>query len=132
MAPDRWNLTDEEILAQIAAAQEREERARPYEVRAVSVRYEPETELTIVELENGCLFSIPPHVDELATLSPEERTRVRLHPCGDTLFWDGTDAAVLLPLLMTGMCPGVVGVEGSPFRDPAPVVEQPARQKRSA
>ena len=132
MAPDRWELTDEEILAQIAAAEEREERARPYEVHAVSVRYEPETELTVVELENGCLFSIPPHVDELATLSPEERTRVRLHPCGDTLFWDGTDAGVYLPLLMTGICPDMIVLAGSPFREPAPAVEEPVRRKRSA
>lgn len=129
----KWSHpTEEEILAQIAAAEERGRLAERYEVTALRARYEPESGWTVVELSNGCRLSFPPDLPEVRGLSPEERARVWVHPTGDALFWEGTDASVYLPLLLTGRVPELAGLESSRPAEDGEREEPPLRHRRTA
>jgi hypothetical protein len=71
-------LSDAEILAQIPAARARERAAWKAGLRAVAVRFDPETDRLLLELSSGYLLGVPiqelPHVagaprDSLADVS---------------------------------------------------------------
>jgi hypothetical protein len=99
---DRRPATDEELLAAIPAARARAAEAAEHEPRAVAARFVSRSGWTVLELSNGCILAFPPDLDEIAGLTLEERGRVRVRPGGRGLSWDGTDAALSVPALLSG------------------------------
>jgi hypothetical protein len=99
--PNWRPLTDEEILAQLPAARERGERAARHEPRAASAEYHAESGWTIVRLVAGGILAFPP-VDEMRELTSEQLARVRVHPGGRGLYWEGTDAVLSIPGMLGG------------------------------
>jgi hypothetical protein len=82
-------LSDDEILAQIPAAEARARKARRDGMRAVSVAYDDRQRRVTMELSNGYLFGFPvKSVPSLKTATPETLRAVRLSPSGAALHWD--------------------------------------------
>lgn len=59
------------------------------EPRAISVRYDAQKGLLLVELRGGFVFGFPPErVSGLAEAAAKELSAVRISPSGDGLHWD--------------------------------------------
>ena len=96
-----WNLTDEELDAQIRAARRRGRREARIEPRAVSAAYDAHGGRVLVELKNGCVFGFPPAmVPGLEAATPQQLATVEVWDAGEALAWDDLDAHVSFPGLM--------------------------------
>lgn len=93
-----------EILAQIAAARERERIADETEPRAESAWYDRGSERVFMELKNGCLFAFPAQLGQgLRGASHEQLSAVEVLPGGEALHWEELDADLGVPELLSGM-----------------------------
>jgi hypothetical protein len=96
--------TEEEILAQLPAARERERIAAETEPRAVSARYDRRTKRIVVELTSGCMFAFPVEYGQgLRDAAVEQLSQVEVVSGGALLIWDELDAALSVPGLLTGV-----------------------------
>lgn len=94
-------LTDEEILAQIPAAEARAREEARIEPRAATARYDRESGRIVVELTNGCVFGfVPLGVDGLAGATDEQLAAVEVPAGGEGLHWEEIDADVSVPGLI--------------------------------
>lgn len=95
-------LSDEEVLAQIAAARERGRQAAATDpARARSVGYDRQRGLVTVELNSGALFAFPPRLAPgLESATPEELSQVEVSPSGIGLRWEALDADLSVPALL--------------------------------
>jgi hypothetical protein len=97
----RRRLTDEEILAQIPAAEARAREEALVEPRAAAARYDHESGRILVELTNGCIFGfIPLGVNGLRGATPEQLAAVEVLIGGEGLHWEEMDADVSVPGLI--------------------------------
>lgn len=86
-------ITDEQILAQIPAAEARARRSLRTKPHAETARYERKRRVLHVALTNGSAFSVPVDlVPELSTASDAALAEVRVGPAGIGLHWDDLDA----------------------------------------
>lgn len=100
------DMTDAEILAQIAAATARGEEEDRTEPRAVSARYDEPTRRVVLELRNGCLFAFPAHLAQgLRDAPANQLAEVEVDPGGAGLHWDALD----VDLSVAGLVSGVFG-----------------------
>jgi hypothetical protein len=96
--------SDEEVLAQIAAARTSARAAALTEPRAESARYDRRRKLVEVKLTSGAVFAFPPELGQgLAGASPEDLAAVEVSPSGLGLHWEKLDADLLVPALLQGM-----------------------------
>ncbi|MGV0759679.1 DUF2442 domain-containing protein [Tistrella mobilis] len=93
-------LTD----AAIDAALERGRRAHAQEPRAAAVRYDRAAGRVIVDLENGCTFTFPPHLAQgLDGATEDQLAAVEILGKGYGLHWEELDVDLSLPGLMAGI-----------------------------
>jgi hypothetical protein len=97
-------LTDEAVLAQIAEARARVQRAEAAEPRARTARYDRRRRMVEVELTNGAVFAFPPDMgQELRGASADDLSAVEVSPSGLGLHWEKLDADLHVPSLLQGM-----------------------------
>lgn len=84
-----------ELRAEIAAARARTEQQDRTEPRAVKAWYDPEQNLVMFELRNGCIFGFPPLENPywgLKGATPEQLSEVEAVENGYGLHWEALDA----------------------------------------
>lgn len=95
--------TDAELNAMIAKANERGALADATEPRAVSARYDMETDRIVIGLNNGWTFGFHPWMAQgLRGASAEQLAEVELTPGGRGLHWESLDADLGVVSLMAG------------------------------
>jgi hypothetical protein len=93
------DLTDQEF----DAATERGRVVFETEPHAKSVRHDPKSGMTIVDLYNGCTFAFPPRrLQGLETAVDDDLLRVEISGLGYGLHWETLDADFTLGGLMAG------------------------------
>jgi len=96
--------TEAEILAQLPAARERERIAAETEPRAASARYDRRSRRIVIELTSGCMFAFPAEYGQgLRGATAEQLSSVEVVSGGSLLIWEGLDAALAVPGLLSGM-----------------------------
>lgn len=71
---------------------------------ATAARYDAAGNRIVVELTNGATFSFPPHLAEaLAGATAGQLAEVRVIGQGYGLEWEGLDAHIAVPSLLTGI-----------------------------
>ncbi|HBE17679.1 MAG TPA: DUF2442 domain-containing protein [Cyanobacteria bacterium UBA11149] len=97
-------LTEENILDQIAKAKQEWQESEATEPRAESVSYDESDNLIIIKLKNGAIFSFPPRLAQgLESASPEQLADVWLPPSGSSIHWESLDVDFSIPELVAGI-----------------------------
>jgi hypothetical protein len=97
-------LTEENLLAQIAKAKEAWKNAEDTEPRAESVQYNQSEDLIVIKLKNGTIFCFPPSLAQgLEGASPEQLADVWLPPSGSSVHWESLDIDFGIPELLAGI-----------------------------
>lgn len=106
MAFKNWDkeLTEENLLDQIAKAKEAWKQAEVTEPRAESVHYNHSEDLIAIKLKNGAIFAFPPQLAQgLENASPEQLADVWLPPSGSSVHWESLDVDFGIPELIAGI-----------------------------
>ncbi|MEG3845864.1 DUF2442 domain-containing protein [Microcoleus sp. herbarium19] len=106
MAFKNWDkeLTEENLLEQIAQAKQAWKNAEATEPRAESVHYNQSEDLIVIKLKNGAIFSFPPRLAQgLENASPEQLADFWLPPSGSSVHWESLDVDFGLPELIAGI-----------------------------
>lgn len=104
MKVGKWEISEEELAAELDHARESAQHSDETEPRAHSVRYDQGSNRLILELNNRCTFAFPPELDEdLSKLSPEELLDVTLTPSREGLRWKKADIYLSVPGLLAGI-----------------------------
>jgi hypothetical protein len=91
------------LESQYAAAAERARVAERTEPRAVSATYDRRAGRVVIELRNGCSFSVPAELCEgLRGASADELSDVTVLGAGEALHWEALDADLGVPELLEG------------------------------
>lgn len=98
----RWapitHQSDEEILAGMTTAMDREARDRVRGLRATHVQYDSNHETVFVQLTNGLVVGFPvTSLPPLAAASQVQRARLELSPSGAIILWPELDLDVSVP-----------------------------------
>lgn len=97
-------LTDEEIRAQIVAADLATAEADRTEPRVTSVRFEPSDRRFILDLKNGTTFIFPADlVQGLTGADDQDLANVEITPSKEGLDWPILDVQIGVPALMMGI-----------------------------
>ena len=123
----KWTPTSrnpEEFERQLAAAIERGRIAAETEPRAQAARFDAESGRVVVDLRDGLSFAFPAvRYPELAALSPELISRVRVTDSGYGLHWDEADVHLAVPQVVVDLFGAwgaqATGREGGKSRSPA-------------
>jgi hypothetical protein len=106
MAFKSWEreLTEENLLEEIARAKEAGKKAEATEPRAESVLYDPDNDLIVIQLKNGAIFSFPPRLAQgLECATPEQLADVWFPPSGSSVHWESLDVDFGIPELVAGI-----------------------------
>jgi hypothetical protein len=106
MSNKNWEqeLTEENLLEEIAKAKQAWEEAQETEPRAISVKYNQDQDLIIIYLKNGSIFSFPPRLAQgLADATPEQLADVWMPASGESIHWDSLDVDFGIPELVMGI-----------------------------
>jgi Protein of unknown function (DUF2442) len=88
----RKPLTEEDVLAQLPAADEATRLAMETEPLAQRASYNEATGLVDIVFRDECVFSFPPkNVQELRDASVSDLEKVEITPMGDGLHWGTLD-----------------------------------------
>lgn len=98
----KWKpLTDAELDAQIEEARLRSAQREKSVPRAISARFDAQTQRLIIELQSGAAVILPcSFISELKDASPEAIAKAEVSPSGEGLHWDELDVHVSVPGLM--------------------------------
>ncbi|MCC3472794.1 MAG: DUF2442 domain-containing protein [Microcoleus sp. PH2017_15_JOR_U_A] len=106
MAFKNWDLelTEENLVEQIAKAKEAWKQAEATEPRAESVKYDRSEDLITIKLKSGAIFAFPPQLAQgLENASPEQLADVWLPPSGSSVHWETLDVDFGIPELIAGI-----------------------------
>lgn len=96
--------TEAEIVAQLAAADERTREADTTEPRAKKARYDKRSGRVVIDLTNGCTFAFPFELGQgLAGATAEQLAAVEVTPGGYGLHWEALDVDLAVPSLVAGI-----------------------------
>jgi hypothetical protein len=96
-------MTDD-LLFQIAAAEQRGAKALATEPRAMAARFDAVSERIIVDLSNGCSFAFPARLAQgLEEASPDALAEVEILGQGYGLHWETLDVDLSIPGLLAGL-----------------------------
>lgn len=97
-------LTEENLKEDIAEAKEAGKKADATEPRALSVQYDQDNDLIVIQLKNGAIFSFPPKLAQgLEAATPEQLADVWIPPSGSSVHWESLDADFGIPELLAGI-----------------------------
>ena len=97
-------LTEENLKEDIAKAKEAGKKADATEPRALSVEYDQDNDLIVIQLKNGAIFSFPPKLAQgLEAATPEQLADVWIPPSGSSVHWERLDADFGIPELLAGI-----------------------------
>lgn len=100
----KWVLTDDDIRAQIAAAQKATEEADRTEPRVEGVKYIPSERKFVLDLRNGTTFIFPADLVQGLKGAPDSLLeKVAITPSHEGLDWEELDVQVGVPSLMMGI-----------------------------
>ncbi len=106
MAFRNWDkeLTEANLLEQIAQAKQAWQESEATEPCAESVHYDETGNLIVIKLKSGAIFSFPPRLAEgLEDASPEQLADVWLPPSGSSIHWESLDVDFGIPELVAGI-----------------------------
>jgi len=106
MAFRNWDkeLTEENLLEQIAQAKQAWQESEATEPRAESVHYDEAGNLIVIKLKSGAIFSFPPRLAQgLEDASPKQLADVWLPPSGSSIHWESLDVDFGIPELVAGI-----------------------------
>jgi hypothetical protein len=114
----------EELERQFATAIEKGRVAAEAEPRAQAARFEAESGRVVVDLRDGLSFAFPAvRYPQLAALSPEHMSRVRVTASGYGLHWEEADVHLAVPQVVADLFGAwgaqASGREGGKSRSPA-------------
>jgi hypothetical protein len=93
-----------ELEAEISRARQAGLTARENELRAVAVRYDPESATIVVDLNNGCFFGVPyQKLEGLETATQEQLEEVEISPSGYGLHWESLDVDLAVSEMVRGL-----------------------------
>jgi hypothetical protein len=93
-----------ELEAEISRARQAGLTARENELRAVAVRYEPESGMIIVDLNNGCFFGVPyQKLEGLEKATQAQLEEVEISPSGYGLHWESLDVDLAVSEMVRGL-----------------------------
>jgi hypothetical protein len=93
-------LTD----AQMETAEARGRAELDAEPRAISARYDRDTQRIVVELINGCAYAVPSRlIQDLQGASDDALADVTVDGMGFNLHWPALDADLYVPALVAGI-----------------------------
>lgn len=93
-----------ELEAEISRARQAGLTAREKELRAVAVRYDPESATIVVDLNNGCFFGVPyQKLEGLETATQEQIEEVEISPSGYGLHWESLDVDLAVSEMVRGL-----------------------------
>ena len=96
-------MTDD-LLFQIAAAEQRGAKALETEPRSIAARFDPVSGRIIVDLSNGCSFAFPARLAQgLEEASSDVLAEVELLGQGYGLHWEKLDVDLSIPGLLAGL-----------------------------
>lgn len=99
-----FTLSDEAVSKSLELATKRGEKFLDSAARASSASFDPERNLVVIELTNGCVFGFPPHfIRELESASTDEIAKVSITPQGTAIHWEDLDAHYRLVGLLNGI-----------------------------
>lgn len=95
---------EDDVSAEIAAANERGRIEAQSAPRAASARYDRQTDRIVIELSNGCTFLFPPAAAQgLQDATPDELAEIELSPVGFGLHWPLIDVDFSVAGLVSGI-----------------------------
>jgi hypothetical protein len=113
-------MANEEIRAQIPAAQRRAAEERAQGLRAASARLDRKGGRIVLELTNGFLVGIPiTALVDIAEASASQLAGVQVSPSGSALYFDALDAHYSVSGLVLAMTPTEIGRAGGKSRSSA-------------
>jgi hypothetical protein len=136
MAREWSPATDEEFERQYAAAAERARVAARTQPRAVSAASDRANGRVVIELRNGCTFSVPAELCEgLRGASSDALSDVTVLGGGEALHWEELDADLGVPELLEGRFGSdrwmaQWGGSGWGAEPPPPPAERPSSRQR--
>jgi hypothetical protein len=94
----------QKLETEISRARQAGLTARENELRAVAVRYEPESGMIMVDLNNGCCFGIPyQKLEGLETATQTQLDEVEISPSGYGLHWESLDVDLAISEMVRGL-----------------------------
>jgi hypothetical protein len=94
----------EELEAEISRARQAGLIAKENELRAVAVRYEPESATIVIDLNNGCYFGVPyQKLEGLKTATQAQLEEVEISPSGYGLHWESLDVDLTVGEMVRGL-----------------------------
>jgi Protein of unknown function (DUF2442) len=97
-------LTEANLLEQIAQAKQAWLESEATEPRAESVHYDEAGNLIVIKLKSGAIFSFPPRLAQgLEDASPKQLADVWLPPSGSSIHWESLDVDFGIPELVAGI-----------------------------
>jgi hypothetical protein len=104
----KWEFSEEELQRQLSEATRVGKEAEENEPHATKVYYDSARDLVVVELDNGAIFCIPPHlIQGLDGVTAKEIADVELNSLGTAIRWD----ALNIDLGVVGLLAGVYGTK---------------------
>lgn len=95
---------DVTFMEQFNQAQEAAQAANLIEPRAVAAFYDETSNLVVIRLRSGSIFSFPPDIAQgLAGASTKDLVFIQITPSGDALHWENLDADLSVPDLLMGI-----------------------------
>ena len=117
MQAGKWYYSEEELEKMHEEAVKRGAENRRTEIRALSARYDRETNQLILELNNATVFIVPCDLLQgLADAAPDLLSEVELWSDGTALHWEKLDADFLVAPLLQGIFGGKTWMENLPQR----------------
>ncbi|MBK7707605.1 MAG: DUF2442 domain-containing protein [Acidobacteria bacterium] len=99
-----WTLSDDAVSKSLELATKRGRKFLDSAARASSAVFDPEQNLIVIKLTNGCVFGFPPHfIRELESASTDEIAKVSITPQGTAIHWEDLDAHYRLVGLLNGI-----------------------------
>jgi Protein of unknown function (DUF2442) len=99
-----FELTEENLAAEIAKAKEADKKANATEPRAESAGYDEANDLIVIRLKNGAIFSFPPQLAQgLVNATPEQLNDIWISASGSSIHWESLDVDFGITELLAGI-----------------------------
>ena len=101
---DNAVFDDITFMEQFNQAQEAAQVANLIEPRAIAAFYDESSNLVVIRLKSGSIFSFPPDIAQgLAGATAKDLASIEITFSGDALYWENLDADFSVPDLLMGI-----------------------------
>jgi hypothetical protein len=101
---DNAVFDDITFMEQFNQAQEAAQVSNLIEPRAIAAFYDESSNLVVIRLKSGSIFSFPPDIAQgLAGATAKDLASIEITFSGDALYWENLDADFSVPDLLMGI-----------------------------